>query len=62
MYQINVQLLIEDSYETCKEVMENGIKAILMKTKMNAGIEEKEIIKVCNRNEIYNQIKELKSN
>ena len=62
MYQINVQLLIEDSYETCKEVMENGIKAILMKTKMNAGIEEKEIIKVCNWNEIYNQIKELKSN
>jgi len=55
-------LLIEDSYETCKEVMENGIKAILMKTKMNAGIEEKEIIKVCNWNEIYNQIKELKSN
>lgn len=52
----NIELLIEDSYETCKEVINNGIKAIMMKTKMNDSIEDNEITKAYNWNEIYNQI------
>ncbi len=29
-----IELFIEDSYDTCKELSENGIKSILMTTKM----------------------------
>ena len=35
-----IDLCIEDSYETCRELTDNGIKSILMTTKMNADINE----------------------
>lgn len=56
-----IDILIEDSYETCKEIMDNGIKAILMTTKMNMNIEDKEIVRVENWNEIYRKIQECKN-
>ena len=57
-----IELFIEDSYETCRELTDNGIKAILMTTKMNADIEDKEIVRVNNWNEIYEEIEKYKIN
>ena len=55
-----IDLLIEDSYETCRELTDNGIKSILMTTKMNSDIEDKEIARVNNWDEIYEEIKKYK--
>lgn len=52
-----IDILIEDSYETCRELAENGIKSILMTTKMNANIDAKGIVRVNNWKEIYKEIK-----
>ena len=58
----NIDLCIEDSYETCKEMVENGMKAILMTTKMNEKIDAGNIPRVHNWNEVYDEIKKLKNN
>ena len=55
-----IEVFIEDSYETCKELLDNGIKSILMTTKMNENIHDKDIIRVKNWNEIYEEIKKIK--
>ncbi len=57
-----IDLLIEDSYETCRELADNGIKSILMTTKMNSDIEDKEIVRVNNWDEIYEEIEKYKKN
>lgn len=56
-----IDILIEDSYETCRELKENGIKSILMTTKMNANIDAKGIIRVNNWNEIYKEIQNIRN-
>ena len=56
-----IELFIEDSYDTCKELTENGIRSILMTTKMNEQIEAKNITRVHNWNEIYERIKNMQS-
>lgn len=55
----NIELFIEDSYDTCKELMDNGIKSILMTTKMNEQIETGNIPRVHNWDEVYECIKKL---
>ena len=55
-----IDILIEDSYETCRELSDNGIKSILMTTKMNIDIETKEIVRVNNWDEIYEEIEKYK--
>ena len=57
-----IDLCIEDSYETCRELTDNGIKSILMTTKMNADIDDKEIVRVSNWNEIYDEVEKYKKN
>lgn len=57
----NIDLLIEDSYETCKELNDFGIKTLLMSTKMNSNIEDDSITRVNSWNEIYNKINMLKN-
>lgn len=57
----NIDLLIEDSYETCKELNDFGIKTLLMSTKMNSNIEDNSITRVNSWNEIYNKINILKN-
>ena len=54
-----IELFIEDSYDTCKELTENGIKSILMTTKMNEKIETGNILRVYNWDEVYEQIRLL---
>ena len=56
----HIDLCIEDSYETCRELTDNGIKSILMTTKMNASIDSKEIVRANNWNEIYEEIEKYK--
>lgn len=55
-----IDVLIEDSYETCKELINNGMKSILITTKMNADIEDDEIVRVNDWNEIYEEIEKLR--
>ena len=57
-----IDLCIEDSYETCRELTDNGIKSILMTTKMNVDIDAKEIVRVNNWNEIYDEVEKYKNN
>ena len=54
-----IELLIEDSYETCKEFQEKGKKAILMTTQMNRKIDAGNIPRVENWDEIYQKVKEI---
>lgn len=56
----NIDLCIEDSYETCRQMVDNGIKAILMTTKMNEQIDDKEIVRANNWDEIYEAVQKLK--
>ena len=55
-----IDLLIEDSYETCRELTENGIRSILMTTKMNADIDAQGIVRVNNWDDIYKEIENYK--
>lgn len=55
-----IDVLIEDSYETCKELMENGMKSILMTTKMNQDIDAKGMIRVNNWKEIEREIENIR--
>lgn len=54
----NIDLFIEDSYETCKELTLHGIKSILITTKMNENIKDDTITRVSNWDEIYKIISE----
>lgn len=54
-----IELFIEDSYETCTELNDIGIKAILVTTKMNEKIESKNIPRANNWNEVYKIYKEI---
>ena len=56
----DVEVFIEDSYETCKNLQENGIKAYLMTTKMNRNIVDDKIERVSSWDEVYEKITNLK--
>lgn len=55
----NIQIFIEDSYETCKQLEENGIKTFLMTTKMNENIDAGSIERVNDWNEIYKKVEDF---
>lgn len=55
-----IDICIEDSYETCRELTDNGIKSILMTTKMNSEIDTKDIVRVNNWQEVYEEIEKYK--
>lgn len=57
--QNKMQIFIEDSFETCVELLENNIDSILMNTKMNAKIDSGNIPRVYNWNEVYNEIQKI---
>ena len=52
----NIEIFIEDSYDTCKQLEENGIKSYLMTTRMNEQIDSGEIERVTTWDELYNKI------
>lgn len=55
-----IDICIEDSYDTCRQLTDNGIKSILMTTKMNSEIDSGEIVRVNNWNEIYDEIEKYR--
>lgn len=55
-----VEMFIDDSFETCKSLQENGIKAFLMTTRMNRNIESGEVERVSSWDEVYEKISNLK--
>lgn len=52
----NIDIFVEDSYETCVELEKNGIKTYFMTTLMNKNIKEEKTRRVNNWNEIYEHI------
>ena len=56
-----IDICIEDSFETCKQLTENGIKSILMTTKMNEKIESGIITRVNNWAEIYDEVEKYRN-
>lgn len=56
----NIELCIEDSYETCRGLTDIGIKSILITTKMNEKIDAGEIVRASNWNEVYEEIEKYK--
>lgn len=52
-----IQIFIEDSYKTCKQLQENGIKTFLMTTKMNEKIDSGDIERVKDWKEVYQKVK-----
>lgn len=54
-----VEIFIDDSFDTCKSLQENGIKAYLMTTKMNINIETQDVERVTSWDEIYDKISNL---
>ena len=58
--QQEIDICVEDSYETCRQMTNNGIKSILMTTKMNSEIDNGEIVRVNNWEEIYNEIEKYR--
>ena len=56
----NLDICIEDSFETCKQFEENGIKSVLMTSKMNERIDSGTITRVNSWNELYEEIQKYK--
>lgn len=52
----NIAIFIEDSFDTCKELEEHGIKTFLMTTKMNENIDNKNIERVHSWLEVQEKI------
>lgn len=55
-----VEVFIDDSFETCKSLQENGIKSYLMTTRMNRNIETGEVERVTSWDEVYEKISNFK--
>ncbi len=53
--EYGIEMFIEDSYETCVELEQNGIKTFLMSTKMNKDIKTKTVERVNSWLELYNK-------
>ena len=54
--EYNIEIFIEDSYDTCKQLQESGIKSYLMTTRMNEKINSLEVERVTGWKEIYRKI------
>lgn len=54
--EYGIDIFVEDSYDTCKELQANGIKSYLMTTKMNENIDTSDIERVSSWDEIYLKI------
>ena len=52
----SIDLFIDDCYETCKELNDNGIKILLMTSQLNSNINAEPLARVNNWIEAYNAI------
>ncbi len=53
-----IQIFIDDSFETCRKIIQNGGKAYLKSTIMNKSVESGQIERVNDWKEIYDKIQE----
>lgn len=60
--ELNIDLFIEDSYETCSQLAEIGINSILITTPLNDKIDTGNIPRANNWDEIYEQYKKYYKN
>ena len=59
----NIDFMVDDSYDVCKKLSENGIKTIYFRDKEMKKLEQNEYLKeVSNWGEIYRIIKGRKEN
>lgn len=54
----NIDLFIDDSFKNCKDITSFGIKAYLIDSPVNKGLEDDKICRVFSWNEIYKKISE----
>lgn len=52
----SIDLFIDDCYETCKKLNDNGIKTLLMTSQLNSNINAEPLARVKNWTEVYNAI------
>lgn len=58
----NIDFMIDDSYDVCKKLSENGIRTIYFRDKEMKKLEQNEYLKeVSNWGEIYRYIKEMEN-
>jgi uncharacterized HAD superfamily protein len=58
----NIDIMIDDSYDVCKKLSENGIRTIYFRDKEMKKLEQNEYLKeVSNWGEIYRYIKGIES-
>lgn len=57
-----LDICIEDSFDTCRQLTDNGIKSILMTTKMNCEVDNEDIKRVFSWEEAYDEIERYRSN
>lgn len=57
--QNEVEIFIDDSFETCKCLQDNGIKAYLMTTRMNRNIDTGDVERVSSWDEVYEKINNI---
>lgn len=56
---LNIDVFIDDSYDQCKNLQNNGIKSFVITTKMNNKLKFDDVKRVSSWNEIYNSIQQL---
>lgn len=59
--KLNIDVFIDDSYEQCKFLQENGIKSYLITTKMNNKVKSENVERVTSWNDFYDKIISLPS-
>ena len=59
--KLNIDIFIDDSYEQCKLLENNGIKTFLITTKMNNKLKETDIERATSWNDLYVKINSLKN-
>lgn len=53
----NIDIFIDDSFENCISVANEGIKTFIIETEINKGLENENINRVYSWNEIYEKLK-----
>ena len=56
----DIDMFIEDSFDTCQKLEDNGIKSYLMTTRMNENLIDPRVERINSWNELYNKIKNYK--
>lgn len=56
----NIELFIDDSFKTCKQISEIGVRTFIMNSRINKEMKDDKLERVFSWKEIANKIKEVK--